>query len=112
MKLSDAIRRESNLAHEALSNDDLALAFHQFDRLHVLGQYYTGWHVGSHIGMLRIGWRRRDAREVIGQIARIIAAALLSRIWLPRGNTGGANVSPFAPMAIPDDLRAILDGAG
>jgi hypothetical protein len=61
--------------------------------------------------MLRIGWRRRDAREVTGQLARLLAAALFSRIWVPVGNTGGANVSAMRPMAVPDDLQRLLDHA-
>ena len=27
----------------------------------------------------------------------------------PVGNTGGANVSAFQPMPVPDDLRAVLE---
>ena len=45
----------------------------------------------------------------IGQITRIVAAALFSRIWVPIGNTGGANVSAMRPMPIPADLRDVLD---
>ena len=59
--------------------------------------------------MLRVGWSRRDFREVVGQVPRIIAATLFSRIWVPVGNTGGTNVSAMRPMPIPADLRAILD---
>ena len=60
--------------------------------------------------MLRLGWSRRDLREVVGQIPRIFAAALFSRVWVPIGNTGGANVPAMRPMPIPPDLQAILDG--
>ena len=59
--------------------------------------------------MLRLGWARRDFREVRGQLPRIVAAALFSRIWVPFGNTGGANVPAMKPMPIPTELRAILD---
>jgi hypothetical protein len=37
-----------------------------------------------------------------------MAAALFSRIWVPEGNTGGANVSAIQPMPIPADLRDLL----
>ena len=43
-----------------------------------------------------------------GQLLRILAAAFFSRIWVPIGNTGGANVPAMKPMHIPADLRAIL----
>ena len=32
-----------------------------------------------------------------------------SIFWVPTGNTGGANVNPFKPMPVPDDLRPYLD---
>jgi hypothetical protein len=58
--------------------------------------------------MLKVAWRRRDARELAGQLTRVVAAAMFSRIWVPEGNTGGANVSAVKPMPIPDDLQEIL----
>jgi hypothetical protein len=48
-------------------------------------------------------------REVIGQSTRIVAAAVFSRIWVPIGNTGRANVSAIEPMTVPDDLRSLLE---
>jgi hypothetical protein len=59
--------------------------------------------------MLGVGVARRDFREVAGQLSRMLAALLFSRIWVPVGNTGGANVSAFSRMPIPADLQAILD---
>jgi Protein of unknown function (DUF3703) len=88
---------------------DLVEAFRRFERAHILGQRRTWLHVRAHVAMLRVGWRKRDARELLGQLTRILAAALFSRIWVPEGNTGGANVSALEPMPIPDDLKRILD---
>jgi hypothetical protein len=42
-------------------------------------------------------------------LTRIAAAAVFSRLWVPVGNTGGANVSAMRPMPVPSDLQAILD---
>jgi hypothetical protein len=58
--------------------------------------------------MLGVGWERRDSRELVAQLVRFVAALMFSRIWVPVGNTGGANVSAFRAMDIPDDLAAIL----
>jgi hypothetical protein len=59
--------------------------------------------------MLAVALRRRDRRELIGQLFRIIVAAPGSITGkYPAGNTGGADVSAFAPMPIPDDLRPLL----
>src|SRR5690606_4249318 len=49
-----------------------------------------------------------SGRPVFDQLGRIVAAALFSRIWVPVGNTGGADVSTFRPMPMPDDLQALL----
>src|SRR5688572_3922145 len=100
--------REWALAAEARAARDFARAFAHLERAHVLGQRATWRHVRSHLGMLAIGWRRRDAREVFGQLARLPAALLFSRLWVPHGNTGGANVGAMRPMPVPDDLRALL----
>ena len=44
-----------------------------------------------------------------GQLLRLPAAILMSRLWVPLGNTGGANVSPLQPMPIADDLRELME---
>ncbi len=55
--------------------------------------------------------RRRDRKEIVGQLVRLVLAGPGSLTGkYPVGNTGGANVSAFAPMPIPDDLRAVLEG--
>jgi len=91
---------------------DLDRAFAHLERAHIVGQRHTWLHARAHCGMLAIGWQRRDRREIVGQLGRVIAALLFSRLWVPVGNTGGANVSPFTPMPLPDDLRTLLDGDG
>jgi hypothetical protein len=62
--------------------------------------------------MLAYAVRRRDRHEIIGQLTRVIVAGPGS--WTgryPVGNTGGADVSAFQPMPVPDDVRAILESA-
>ena len=66
-------------------------------------------HLRVHWEMLRIGWRRKDVHEVSGQIVRIVGATLLSRLWVPDGNTGGSNVSAFKAMPIAPELRRLMD---
>jgi hypothetical protein len=110
LSLRDAVQREMDSARSARMRGDSALAFNHLERAHILGQRLTLLHVSTHVAMLRLGWSRRDLREVVGQMPRILAAALFSRIWVPIGNTGGANVPAMRPMPIPADLREILDG--
>lgn len=89
-----------------------AEAFRHLERAHVLGQAATVAHVRVHWRMLRWGLRQRRPREVAGQVLRVVGAATKTAIgWVPTGNTGGADVSPFRPMPIAPDLKAMLDAA-
>ena len=94
-------------ARRASSDGD---AWQALERAHVLSQRDAWPHVRVHLRMIADAWRRRDWREVAGQIPRIVLAAPGS--WLgraPVGNTGGANVGIFHPMPIPEELQRILD---
>jgi len=84
------------------------LAFRHLERAHILSQQYTRAHVRVHWLMLRHAWRLQQWREVFGQSVRLPAALLFSKIWVPLGNTGGADVSALKPMPLPDDLKALL----
>ncbi|MFL1405125.1 DUF3703 domain-containing protein [Marinobacter sp. M1N3S26] len=83
-------------------------AFTHLERAHILSQRFALAHAATHLRMLRLGWRTHDFREVLGQLTRAIAALLFSRIWVPIGNTGRVNVSPFEPMPLPEDLAHVL----
>jgi hypothetical protein len=106
--LRAAIESEWAQARSAGARDQLDLACTHLERAHVLSQRATFMHVRTHMAMLALGWRRRDAREVLGQLSRTLAAAVFSRIWVPAGNTGGARVSAFKPMPVPEDLALLL----
>ncbi|MDO9015578.1 MAG: DUF3703 domain-containing protein [Deltaproteobacteria bacterium] len=96
---------ELRAADEAEARGQPDAAFTHLERAHVLGQASTVEHVRVHWRMLLWGLRRRDVRECVGQVIRIGGAATKTVFGrVPRGNTGGSNVSPFAPMPIPPDL--------
>ena len=107
--LNQAFAAELAAARSALQHGALDEAFRHIERAHILGQRHTGPHVTVHWWMLRIGVRRGNPREILGQFARITAALIFSRIWVPTGNTGGVNVSAFKPMPVPEDLRQWID---
>lgn len=110
--LTTRIEREIALATESSKAGDEAAAFHHLERAHVLGQSSTYQHTRVHWLMLKHGLKNRDAREVVGQTLRIAGAATKTPLGIyPEGNTGGANVSPFRPLPIAEDLREILDRA-
>jgi hypothetical protein len=104
-----AFLKEMALAETCWQQRALDQAFAHLERAHILGQREFLPHVQTHLWMLRIGWARRDGREIRGQILRLLLIPLGHLTGrLPLGNTGGANVSAFKPMPIARDLAAIL----
>jgi len=100
---------ELTAADAAAAKGESEVAFRHLERAHILSQRHTSEHVQVHWLMLKLGASVGAWREVLGQASRIVAAAVFSRIWVPVGNTGRANVSALKPMAIPDDLRSLLE---
>jgi metal-dependent hydrolase (beta-lactamase superfamily II) len=91
---------------------DADAAFGFLERAHVLGQRHLWPHILTHAWMLRVGWHRRDRREIVGQLLRLMATlpgALVG--WVPVGNTGGANVPALRPMPIPPEFAHHFVGA-
>jgi hypothetical protein len=107
-ELRNAYEAELGAADTAAAGGRVQAAFHHLERAHILSQRHTSEHVRVHWLMLRLGASAGAWREVIGQATRIAAAAVFSRIWVPIGNTGRANVSAIRPMPIPDDLLSLL----
>jgi hypothetical protein len=104
-----AYEHEACEARAAFAAGDLDAAFRKLERAHILGQPWAGPHSWTHWMMLRIGWRRRDVREVRGQVLRLAAGGLLSWMGrLPVGNTGGADVPPTKPLPLPSDLAPLF----
>src|SRR3954466_3095120 len=107
--LLDAWTTERTAARFARSQGDAEREWHHLERAHVLSQPRAGLHLRTHLAMLGAGVRRRDRREIVGQLLRLVVAgpgSLTGRY--PVGNTGGADVSALAPMPIPEDLRPFL----
>jgi hypothetical protein len=84
-------------------------ALQRLRRAHVLGQRDVGRHLRVHWLMLRAGWQLRDARETAGQLFRLLLVPLGHVSGrLPQGNPGTADVSAFAPHAVPADVAELL----
>jgi Protein of unknown function (DUF3703) len=101
---------ETAAAGAARERGDVAAQWNHLERAHILSQPLAGAHVRTHLAMLACALRRRDRHEIVGQVLRVIVAGPGS--WTgryPVGNTGGANVSAFRPMPVPDDLRPLLE---
>ena len=108
-RLRAAWAAELDAARAARSSGDMSAEWTHLERAHILSQPMAGPHVRTHAAMLRAALRRHDRHELVGQLLRIIVAAPGSITGkYPVGNTGGADVSAFAPMTIPDDLQPLL----
>ena len=106
------VSSEHDAAREAETHGSPPTAFAHLERAHVLGQASTREHVRVHVAMLLWGVRNRSPREIFGQSVRIVGAATKTFIGLiPDGNTGGANISAFRKLPVPDDLRLVIDHA-
>jgi hypothetical protein len=104
----EAYGEEVSLAGLALQYGNYDVCFVHLERAHVLAQRMTVRHTYVHWLMLVAGMRRGDIREVVGQVPRMVASVLFSRLWVPRGNSGRARVSAFKAMPVPADLRHLV----
>lgn len=76
---------------------------------HVVGQTRFQPHLETHWRMLGQAWGTRDAREVAGQVLRLLLVPLGHLTGrLPIGNPGRANVSAFRPMAMRADIAKAI----
>jgi Protein of unknown function (DUF3703) len=103
------VDHELELARAKRLTGDTASEFAHLERAHVLGQTSTIEHVRTHCFMFLWAIRNRKPREIVGQLTRIVGAAAVTPIgWVPIGNTGGSNISPFKPLPVPEDLQKII----
>lgn len=100
-RLKKAFEAEMAAARQLYQKGQLSPAFAHLEIAHVLGQRHVVPHVRSHWLMLKIGLRRRSAKEVVGQVICIVLGALGSAVGVvPTGNTGGTNISMFKRLPI------------
>jgi hypothetical protein len=108
-RLRTAWAAELDGARAARTAGDLSTEWTHLERAHILSQPMAGAHVRTHVAMFAAAWRRHDRHEVLGQLFRMVVAAPGSASGkYPVGNTGGADVSAFEPMPIPEDLLGLL----
>lgn len=105
----NAFAQRLDAGYAALRAGHADRAYGLFEEAHVLGQARTVSHVRSHWAFLCWSVRFGDRRETAGQGPRLLAAALFTWLWMPRGNTGGARVHALRTMPIPRELRPCLE---
>ena len=101
--------QDALLAEEAANVGD---AWHHLERAHIVAQRSLAPHLYSHWRMLKLALRTGDLGEGLGQVLRLALAPLGNLTGrLPIGNTGRSDVSAFAHMTIPPDLRDLLEAS-
>ena len=106
------VEREILSAYQAEARGKPEVAFSHLERAHILGQTSTVEHVRVHCHMFLWGIRQRNVRESLGQLLRIVGAAIGTAFGLvPKGTTGGRNVNSFKSMPIPPELAALIEKA-
>jgi hypothetical protein len=111
-QIRPSVQAELDAAIAAEAGGAFHTAFQHLERAHVLGQRATREHTRVHWHMLRFALRHRMAGEAVGQAWRVVAASIFTAFGLvPDGNTGGANVSGFRPLPMPDDLKSTIEAA-
>ena len=88
------------------------IAFKHLENAHILGQESIFSHVKVHCLMFLWAYRQKNIHELIGQIIRIAGAVIGTGIGaIPKGNTGGSNISPFQTMPISPEFEKIIQEA-
>lgn len=106
------VKNEILAAYQAEAGGQPDVAFSHLERAHILGQASTVEHVRAHWHMFLWSIRQRDVHECLGQLMRIVGAAISTAFGIvPQGNSGGTNVSPFTRMPIPPELAALIEEA-
>ncbi|SDS28678.1 Protein of unknown function [Polaribacter sp. KT25b] len=103
--LKKTFYRHLKLGKSALKKNNFKNAFYHFENTHILGQKHVVRHTVSHYWMLLFAIKSKNRKEIIGQLFRIIASILFTLVWVPKGNTGGTNVSPIKKMPIRKELK-------
>ncbi len=110
--LKAAFLEEMRKAKGHYAQSEWESAFAYLERAHVLGQRNAVSHTVSHWWMMKVAVRRKDPKEILGQLPRLLFGGLTTLLGrAPIGNTGGANVGIMRPMPIPRELQEVFDRA-
>jgi Protein of unknown function (DUF3703) len=106
--LKAAFEFEMKTAQVLYHKHSYELCFQHLERAHILGQRHYIAHVRNHYWMYKVAFKKRDLREVAGQIVRMIMSVGSLVGVVPLGNSGRARISPIKPMPIPKDLQGFF----
>ena len=104
-------KAELEKAKTAIAAQDFEAAWSALQRAHILGQRDAIAHTIAHWNMLKLAWKQRDFREVMGQLMPVLLAIPLTLLYgQMRSLRGGkANVNDSEQMAVPEDIQQIIN---
>ncbi len=109
--LREHFKVELEKAKKATAAQDFETAWTALQRAHILGQRDAIAHTIAHWNMLKLAWKQRDFREVMGQFIPVLLAVPLTLLYGQfRSLRGGkANVNDLEQISIPEDIQQILN---
>lgn len=111
--LQPYFKEELNVYQTALQAGKLQLAWRHLERAHVIGQAYPFEHSYVHWKMLLFGIKIKSAKEVFGQVPRLLVGGVKSFVGkVPVGNTGGANIPALKRLPIDPQITELFEKAG
>ena len=76
--LKTEFQKEMKIAKDYYVKSDWSNCFKFLERAHVLGQRNAISHTISHWWMLKVGFQKKDSKEILGQIPRFLFGGLTS----------------------------------
>ncbi|MCW7469561.1 DUF3703 domain-containing protein [Leptospira kanakyensis] len=110
--LKQKFQEEMEIAKKLYKDSKYTESFSHLERAHILGQRFVVPHTVNHWWMLKVGIRKKDRKEIFGQVIRLAVAGIGSLIGrVPIGNTGGSNIGIMKVLPIEGDLKDLFEKA-
>lgn len=108
-KLLLVLKHEISAFKKADLESHCEKAVYHLGRAHIISQASWIHHLMVHFLMLSFSLKRRDLREVSGQLIRIFVTVpghVVGKV--PKGNIGWSTVGLTSEKELPDDLKKII----
>jgi hypothetical protein len=79
--LQEHFNAELRIAKTAIAAQDFETAWIALQRAHLLGQRDAIAHTIAHWNMLKLAWKQRDFREVVGQLMPVLLSIPLTPLY-------------------------------
>lgn len=107
--IREKMKKEVAAYKEARISLNHELSLLHLGRAHILSQFDWKEHIYIHVLMLVYAWKKKDLKELSGQLLRLVVTIpghMIGRI--PWGNTGWSTVPLTKKLPIPEDLKNLF----